>query len=220
MPNTTPPWPAAPGPHCLSSPAAERNKAPILAQLQRLLPASGRLLEIAAGTGQHAAHCAAALPGWAWQPTDPDATALQAISAWSASAATPRLLPPLQLDVLVEPWPVCGPDSGPDSPPWDAVYCANLLHIAPWACCGALMRGAARCLAPRGLLITYGPYLVDGEATAPGNQAFDADLRARNPAWGIRWLHQVSAEAAARGLLLQQRVAMPANNSLLVFGRA
>ncbi len=202
------------------SPAAERNKAPILAQLQRLLPASGRLLEIAAGTGQHAAHCATGLPGWAWQPTDPDAAALQAIRAWSASAANPRLLPPLQLDVLAQPWPVCAPAGGPAAWRWDAVFCANLLHIAPWACCGALMRGAAACLAPGGLLITYGPYLVDGESTAPGNQAFDADLRARNPAWGIRWLHQVSAEAAAHGLLLQQRVAMPANNSLLVFGRA
>ena len=202
------------------SPAAERNKAPILAQLQRLLPASGRLLEIAAGTGQHAAHCAAGLPGWVWQPTDPDAAALQAIRAWSSSAANPRLLPPLQLDVLVQPWPGCVPAGGPATGPWDAIFCANLLHIAPWACCGDLMRGAAACLAPGGLLITYGPYLVSGEPTAPGNQAFDADLRARNPAWGIRWLHQVSAEAAAHGLLLQQRVAMPANNSLLVFGRA
>jgi len=196
------------------SPAADRNKAPILAELQRLLPARGRLLEIAAGTGQHAVHFAAGLPGWTWQPTDPSPDSLDSIAAWSAQQPSPDLQPPLLLDVLAEPWPL------PAETCWDAIYCANLLHIAPWACCAALMRGAARLLAPDGLLILYGPYLVQGEATAAGNQAFDADLRLRDPSWGIRWLHDVVAEAAAVGLRLRERIAMPANNLLLVFGRA
>ena len=216
------------------SAAAERNQAPILAQLQRLLPARGRLLEIAAGTGQHAVFCATGLPGWTWQPTDPSAEALASITAWSAQSPSPGLLPPLQLDVLAEPWllvdGLVGP-AGPAGParlggpagsagPWHAVYCANLLHIAPWACCGALMRGAAGLLGSDGLLITYGPYLVQGVATSAGNLAFDADLRARDPQWGLRWQHDVVAEAAAAGLGLQDQVAMPSNNRLLVFGHA
>ena len=202
-----------PLPVAQTSPAAERNKAPILAALQGLLPTRGRLLEIAAGTGQHAAHCAAALPGWHWQPTDPSPDALGSIRAWARQQPSPGLLPPLQLDVLQQPWPL------PPDQPFDAIYCANMLHIAPWACCAALMHGAAQWLVPGGLLLTYGPYFVEGEAPSPGNAAFDADLRARNPAWGIRWLHAVQAEAAAAGLQWVQRLAMPANNQLLVFRR-
>lgn len=199
-----------------TSAAAERNKAPILAVLQRLLPARGAALEIAAGTGQHAAHFAAHLPGWTWQPTDPDAAALASIAAWRAQAGAPGLQPPLQLDVLAEPWPAAERLAGP----FDLLYCANMLHIAPWACCGALMRHAARLLAPGGLLLTYGPYFVDGEPPAPGNLAFDADLRQRNPAWGVRTLAAVAQAAQAEGLLLHERVAMPANNLVLVFRRA
>lgn len=203
-------------PPCLpTSPAAERNKGPILAQLQRLLPPQGRLLEIAAGTGQHAVHCAAGLPGWAWLPTDPDANALAAIRAWAAAQPSPGLLPPLQLDVLQHPWSL----SGPAQPAFDALFCANMIHIAPWACCDALMQGAAALLTPAGQLITYGPYRVAGEPLAPGNQAFDEDLRARNPAWGLRWLHDVEASAAAQGLRLHERIHLPANNQLLVFRR-
>ena len=198
------------------SAAAERNKAPILASLRRLLPASGRALEIAAGTGQHALHFAAGLPGWLWQPTDPEPAALASINAWASAAPTRGLLAPLPLDVLASPWPV----DAPGTPRWDLVFCANLLHIAPWACCAALMQGAARALAPQGLLIIYGPFRVEGEPLAPGNQAFDADLRARNPAWGLRWLHEIDTQARSVGLLRQERLALPANNLLLVFGRA
>lgn len=195
-----------------TSPAAERNKAPILAVLQRVLPARGAALEIAAGTGQHAAHFAAGLPHWTWQPTDPDAAALSSIAAWRAQAQAPGLRPPQQLDVLAQPWPVAGP--------FDAIYCANMLHIAPWACCDALMGGAAHLLAADGQLITYGPYFVDGEPAAPGNLAFDVDLRQRNPAWGVRTLAAVAQVAEAHGLRLHERVAMPANNLVLVFRRA
>lgn len=194
------------------SPAAERNGPPILAELQRLLPPQGLMLEIASGTGQHAARFSAGLPGWQWQPTDFDADALPSIRAWCAGL--PRVRPPLRLDVLAQPWP---PEVAPQ--PVDAMFCANMIHIAPWACTPALMQGAARHLAPHGLLVTYGPYLEDDVPTAPGNTAFDADLRARNPAWGVRRLAAVAAEAAAAGLHLRERVAMPANNLLLVWAR-
>ncbi len=201
-------------PLCRTSPAAERNKGAILEALQRLLPATGRLLEIASGTGQHAAHCAAGLPGWTWQPSDPDPAAMSSITAWAMHHPTPGLRSPWQFDVLTEPWAL------PQGQGFDAVFCANMLHIAPWDCCSALMRGAASVLAPGGLLILYGPYRVEGEPTAAGNLSFDADLRARNPQWGLRWLHEVSAQARTAGLLIGQRLAMPANNQLLVFAHA
>jgi hypothetical protein len=195
------------------SPAAERNGPPILAALQRLLPqepAAGLLLEIASGTGQHAAFCSAGLPGWQWQPSDFDADALPSIAAWCAGLKNVR--PPLALDVLDAAWPGVPAQV-------DAIYCANLIHIAPWACTAALMQGAARHLAPHGLLLTYGPYLIDDQPTAPGNLAFDADLRARNPAWGLRRLADVAEQAAAAGLTLRERLDMPANNKLLVWAR-
>ena len=193
------------------SPAADRNKGPILAELLRLLPAQGVALEIASGTGQHAAHFAAALPGWNWQPADADPGALASTAAWCEGLA--NVAPALQLDVLASPWAGV-------SERIDALFCANLLHIAPWVACAALMQGAARHLAPGGLLLTYGPYLVDGEPVAPGNLAFDSDLRARNPDWGLRRLGEVVATAQGAGLRLRERVVMPANNLLLVWGRA
>ena len=210
------------------SPAADRNKDPILQVLQRLLPAQACVLEIAAGTGQHAAHFAAHMPGWTWLPTDGDAAALASIAAWCAGL--PNVRPPQRLDLLAaRPAP-----ASPSSPPsgkngdvsayWheiprelDAIWCANLLHIAPGATCDALMQGAARHLAPGGLLITYGLYLVDGEPVAPSNLAFDADLRRRDPAWGLRRLADVADRAARAGLRLVERIAMPANNLVLVF---
>lgn len=193
------------------SPAAERNRGPILAELQRLLPARGCLLEIASGSGQHAAHFAAGLPGWQWWPSDGDPRSLPSIDAWCAGL--PNVQPAARLDVTAEDWPAA-------PAPVDAVFCANLLHIAPWPACGGLMRGAARHLARPGQLLLYGPFVVDGEATAPSNLAFDEDLRARDPAWGLRRLSAVVAEAGAVGLALHERVAMPANNLLLVFTTA
>ncbi len=198
------------------SPAADRNKQPILDILRRVLPASGTALEVASGTGQHAAWFAAAMPGWAWQPTDADAGALPAIAAWSAQAGLHNVRPPLVLDVLSPHWPGGGPAF---TEPFDAIYCANMLHIAPWDTCAALMRGSARHLAQGGVLVTYGPYLEDDVPTAPGNIAFDASLRERNPAWGIRRIEDVTAQARHAGLYLRERHAMPANNLLLVFAR-
>ena len=192
------------------SPAAERNRAPILAELQRLLPPQGTLLEIASGTGQHAAFCSAGLPGWHWLPSDFDAASLPSISAWCAGLD--RVAAPIRLDVLQPHWPGVPAQV-------EAIYCANLLHIAPWACCAALMQGAARHLSPSGLLITYGPYLEDEVPTSRGNLDFDADLRARDPAWGLRRREDLEREAARAGLVLRERVAMPANNLLLAWGR-
>ena len=192
------------------SPAAERNKAPILQVLQPRLPVAVSVLEIASGTGQHAQHFAQACPGWAWQPSELEAAALPAIDARCRGLANVR--PALALDVMQLPWPLAA-DIG-------AIYCANMLHIAPWAVCAALMQGAARHLLTGGRLLLYGPYRQHGVATAPSNQAFDADLKARNPEWGLRDLAAVEREAAAVGLALREVVTMPANNLLLVFALA
>lgn len=191
-----------------TSPAAERNKKPIFDVLTRLLPSQAAVLEIASGTGQHAAHFAAARPDWDWQPTDADPDALASIASRTAALANVR--PPLALNVLAPRWPQ-------SLGRFHAVYCANMLHIAEWATCAALMQGAARHLLPGGALVLYGPYLVDGEPPAPGNVAFDADLRQRNPAWGLRRLADVVGEAQGAGLALAGRFDMPANNLVLVF---
>jgi hypothetical protein len=193
------------------SPAAERNAVPILAQLQRLLPDRGLLLEVASGTGQHAAHCGAGLPGWRWLPSDFDANSLPSVRAWCAGHE--NVLAPVTLDVLQPHWPGVPPQV-------DAMFCANMLHIAPWDCCAGLMQGAARHLSQQGVLITYGPYLEDEVPTSPGNLAFDADLRARDAAWGLRRVEDVAGEAARAGLALRERVPMPANNLLLVWCRS
>ena len=198
----------------MHSPAAERNRQPILQVLQALLPATGSALEVASGTGQHAAWFAAALPGWTWQPSDAQAGHLDSITAWCADAGVHNVRTPVLLDVLAPQWPSSGTAF---ATPFDLVYCANMLHIAPWACCAGLMQGAARHLAPGGHLVTYGPYLEDDVPTAPGNLAFDASLRERNPDWGIRRLHDVAQIAAQAGLRLAARHALPANNLLLVW---
>lgn len=194
------------------SAAAERNREPILQALTRLLPPGGHALEIASGTGQHVVHLAAGLPGWTWQPSDPEPVARESIRGWTTSAQVANVRPPIALDVHAPAWP------GVDEV--DLVYCANMIHIAPWSACEALMAGTARHLRPGGLLVTYGPYQVEGEVTAPSNLAFDADLRARNPAWGLRWLHDVVNVARGHGLDFQQRLGLPANNLLLVFRRS
>ncbi|HEX2546357.1 MAG TPA: DUF938 domain-containing protein [Ramlibacter sp.] len=193
-----------------TSPAADRNKDAILAVLRQVLPARGHALEIAAGTGQHAVHFAAALPGWTWQPTDADGEMLPAIAARIAQAGLANVRPPLLLDVLQAAWPAATAGC-------DAIYCANMLHISPWDTCAALMQGAGRQLASGGVVVTYGPYFEDDVAPAPSNLQFDASLRARNAAWGIRRIEDVAAEAARAGLALRERHAMPANNLLLVF---
>ncbi len=206
-PPSTPPGSAAPATELPHSPAAERNAPHILQVLQGWLPPQARVLEVASGTGQHAQHFAAAMPGWQWWPTEASAAPLAAITTRCAGLAAVRA--PLVLDVLAT-WPV-------PAAAFDAVYAANLLHIAPWPVTPAFMRGAARALRPGAVLAVYGPFIVDGEPLAPSNAAFDADLRARNPQWGLRVLSEVQAAAAQAGLALAERRALPANNLLLKF---
>ena len=191
------------------APATERNRDPILAVLVRVLPPRATVLEIASGTGQHAVFFAAALPALHWQPSDRDDELLASIAAWTRVERRENVAPPLRLDVTGSTWPV--------SEPFDAMFCANLIHIAPWAACEGLMHGAGKHLVPGGVLVLYGPFKIDGAHTAPSNAAFDADLRLRDPAWGVRDLEAVAATAARHGLDLEERIAMPANNQTLVF---
>lgn len=191
------------------APATARNREPILGVLRRVLPPAGLVLEIAAGTGEHAACFAAALPAVAWQPTDPDACARASIAAWCAGLSNVRA--PLALDAASDGWPVARAD---------AVVCINMVHIAPWSACEGLMRGAGRVLAPGGVMVLYGPFRVGGAHTAPSNAAFDAQLRAQDPAWGVRDIEAVAALAEAAGLALVERVPMPANNVMVVFRRS
>jgi SAM-dependent methyltransferase len=195
----------------LASPAAERNKEPILDVLKRVLPKSGFVLEIAAGSGQHSVHMSRALPMLTWQPTDADAAAVESIAAWAAGEALPNLMPPIALDVLTRPWPI---DHA------DAIVCINMIHISPWASTLALMEGAGNILREAGVLYLYGPYRIDGRHTAPSNEAFDASLRAQDPSWGIRDLDEVVQVAQAAGLELLETVPMPANNLSVVFRKS
>ncbi|RMG14419.1 MAG: DUF938 domain-containing protein [Deltaproteobacteria bacterium] len=193
------------------APAAERNKGPLLEVLRRLLPARGLVLEVASGTGQHAVHFARALPGLRFQPSDVDPAALASIQAYREEAGLENLAPPLRLDVRETPWPL---DHA------DALVCINLLHIAPWEVTVALFRGAAAILPPGAPLLTYGPYRRDGRHTAPSNADFDAALRARNPAWGVRDLEAVVEVARDHGFDWEEAIPMPANNFTLRFHRA
>lgn len=194
-----------------SSPASARNREPILAILRRWLPPSGTVLEVASGLGEHAAWFTQALPGVTWQPTDRSAEALDILAARREAAGLSNLAPPLLLDAASpDDWPV---DRG------DAVVCINMVHISPWAATEGLMAGAARVLPASAPLCLYGPYIEAGVETAPGNLAFDADLRRRDPAWGLRDLEAVKALAASHGLTFAERVAMPANNLCLLFRR-
>jgi SAM-dependent methyltransferase len=191
-------------------PHVPRNRDPILDVLRRVLPAQGLVVEIASGSGEHALHFAKGLPALTWQPTDPNAAALASIGAHRADAGPSNLLAPLRLDVMAEPWPVERAD---------AVVCINMIHISPWAASEALFAGAARVLQPDGIVYLYGPYRIDGRHTAPSNEAFDAQLRAQNAAWGVRDLADVAALAKRGGFALVETVAMPANNLSVVFRR-
>lgn len=199
-PDPTPPFSAA----------AERNQGPILQVLESVLAPACAVLEIASGTGQHAAHFAAAHPRWHWQPSEADAALLPAIAARCNDLA--NVAPPLALDLLA-------PHPPANLGPFDAVFVANLLHISPWPACAALMRLAAAHIAPGGVLVVYGPFEVEGEPLAPSNVAFDEDLRSRDPRWGLRLLGDVDAQAARAGLVFERRVAMPANNLTLLWRR-
>ena len=187
------------------APAAARNVGAIGDVLAEWLPASGRILEIASGTGEHALAFAHRFANLEWQPSDPDPLALASIAAWRSDAPA-NLLEPIAIDAASPDWPI---DRA------DALLCINMVHISPWASALGLLDGAARLGAP---LIVYGPWLVDGQETAPSNLTFDADLKRRNPAWGLRLVSDFTREASARGLGLLDSRPMPANNLMLLLG--
>jgi len=201
------------------SPACGRNREPIAAVLERVLPESGLLLEISAGTGEHAVYFARRFPGLTWQPSDPNPEMRASIAAWTEKVkaetaletGAENILPPLDLDVTEGDWPLGRAD---------AVFSANMIHIAPWDCCEGLMAGAGKVLTSSGILIIYGPFKRDGRHTAASNEAFDDSLRGRNAAWGIRDLGDVAEAARAHGLMLTETHDMPANNLTVVFRKS
>lgn len=201
-------------------PATARNREPIRAVLARVLPRvptpqAAVLLELASGSGEHAAHLGPTLPaGWRWRPSDGDAPSAQAAATLIASETPERVEAPLLLDVTDRPWP------GNAVEDVAAVAAINLIHIAPWAVTEALMAEAGASLPPGGILFLYGPYRVGGRHTADSNAAFDASLRQQNPAWGVRDLEAVVTEAETHGLTLAETVVMPAHNLSVILTRA
>ena len=192
------------------APAAARNRDAILAALRGVLPAGGTVLEVASGSGEHAVHLAAALPHLVFRPSDPDPGARRSIDAWVAATGAANVRAALALDAASPPWPVGAAG---------AVLCINMIHIAPWGATTGLMRGAAAVLAPGAPLVLYGPFRRGGAHTGPGNAAFDAELRARDPAWGVRDLEAVADAAREHGFGPPGVTGMPANNLLVVFRR-
>ncbi len=191
--------------------ATSRNADPILNVLRRVLPDTGTVLEVASGTGQHAAHFSSALTGLSWLPSEYDIQHFDSINAWRDAAEHDRVRAPVRLDVTSDPWPI------DDIHPVQAIVNINMIHIAPWAACLGLFSGAERHLAPQGVLFLYGPYRQNGTYRSDGDAAFDRDLRSRNPSWGIRDLEAVTAAAADTGFTLNETIEMPANNLSLVF---
>jgi SAM-dependent methyltransferase len=193
----------------LHAPAASRNREPIFDVLRHHLPARGLVLEIASGSGEHAVHFAkgsdAAL---VFQPSDPDPAARASIDAWTQALGLPGIRPAIALDAASADWPISHAD---------AVLCINMIHIAPWEAAIGLVKGAARILPPGGMLYLYGPYRRGGQHTAPSNEQFDASLRQRNPAWGVRDVEAVAALAAGEGFGPPLIVEMPANNLSVIF---
>jgi len=193
----------------LSWPAPERNKAPILDVLRRVLPVRGTLLEIASGTGQHVSFFAEQLPQLRFVPSDINLANLESIRAHRAEAGD-NVLEPREIDVRSSDWAVGKVE---------AIFCANMIHIAPWTCTVGLIDGVGRNLTVPGVFVLYGPFKVGGQHTAASNEDFDRTLRAHDETWGVRDVEAVAALAEAQGLLLDERVAMPANNQCLVFRR-
>lgn len=193
------------------APAAARNRQPILDVLTPRLPTQGLVLEIASGSGEHIVHFAEALPDLVFQPSDPSPEARASIDDWVHALGLGNVRPALALDAAGDVWPLERAD---------AVICCNMIHIAPWEAAVGLAAGAGRILPKGGTLYLYGPYRRGGRHTAPSNEAFDLDLRRRDPAWGVRDLEAVTALAQAQGFDAPEIIDMPANNLSLVFKRA
>lgn len=191
-----------------SAPAALRNREPIAQVLGDWLPESGLVLEIASGTGEHSAYFAETFPALDWQPSDVHPDALRSVAAWCAAAGLANLREPVVLDSASADWPIGSAD---------AVLSINMAHISPWQASLGLIAGAARVLPQGGPLILYGPWLKKGIETAPSNLAFDADLKRRNPEWGLRQVEDFAQAAAKKGLSFDEWRPMPANNLMLLF---
>jgi cyclopropane fatty-acyl-phospholipid synthase-like methyltransferase len=189
---------------------ADRNAGPITEVLRAVLPERGEVLEIASGTGQHVIAFATAFPGLIWHPSDCDAELRRSVELRIAEANLDNIRAPIELDVMRLPWTVGAVDT---------VVCINMIHVAPWPATDALFTGAAQVLRTGGSLVTYGPYMRDGRHTAPSNAAFDASLRTRDRAWGLRDLSAVTEAADSRGFERERLIEMPANNFSLVFVR-
>ncbi|MEM7408307.1 MAG: DUF938 domain-containing protein [Pseudomonadota bacterium] len=195
------------------SPSAARNVEPILSVLEDALPATGRVLELASGPGQHVAAFAERLPGIEWLPSDRDPDALASIEVWRQEAPAGNVAAPLTIDLLRPEWPA-EVDAAVDG-----AVAINVCHISPWAASVGLLTGAAAVLVPGGALFIYGPFMRDGGHTADSNAAFDASLRGQNPAWGVRAVEDLNASAAAVGLGPAKWHDMPSNNAVLEFRR-
>jgi len=192
------------------SPAAARNAAPIAEVLAQELPDEGLVLEIASGTGEHAVYMAQRFSNLEWQPSDRDAEGLASIEAWREDVGLANMRSPIALDAAAQKWPIeaC-----------DALLCINMVHVSPWKATEGLMRGAKRILARGAPLILYGPYLEADVETSASNLAFDASLKARDSAWGLREAAAVDREARINGLTRTARYEMPANNIMLIYRR-
>ncbi len=195
------------------APATRRNAAAILEVLRETLPEAGTILEIGSGTGQHASAFAPALAPRLWLPSDPDPGQRASIAAWIADMDPPRPLPPRAIDAAAPEWDVRAEDN------ITAITSANVIHISPWSTSQGLIAGAGRILPPGGVLHFYGPFKRGGVHTTDSNAAFDASLRARDPAWGVRDLDDIKALAKTAGLILDRVIDMPSNNFSVVFKR-
>ena len=193
-----------------SAPAALRNREFIAEVLQEWLPAAGIVLEIASGTGEHVVYFAERFPKLEWQPSDVHAGALASIKAWRSASDLPNVRAPLEIDASSADWPIRHAD---------AMLSINMVHISPWTSALGLLDAAGRLLPPGGPLILYGPWLKSDIETAPSNLAFDADLKSRDPAWGLRSVEEFAAAAEERGLRLEESRQMPANNLMLLLRR-
>ena len=193
-----------------SAPAALRNREPISEVLADWLPASGNVLEIASGTGEHAVYFAERFPTLDWQPSDLHPDALTSIEAWREVSGLLNVHPPLVVDAASRNWPIERAD---------AILSINMVHISPWKTALGLLDGAARLLEPGAPLILYGPWLKDDVPTAESNIDFDVELRRRNSEWGLRHVGEFAAAAGERGLRHEETRPMPANNMMLLLRR-
>lgn len=193
------------------APATLRNRSAIVSVLNRILPKTGRVVEIASGSGEHVVHFAEAFPELDWQPSDFDAGARASIDAWVGEAALPNIADALTLDASSPNWPI--EDAA-------AILCINMIHISPRSATEGLLAGSGRLLAPGAPLFLYGPFRIAGQPTAPSNEAIDRSLKARDPEWGVPNLEEVESAAKIQGFLLSETIEMPANNISVIFRKS